>query len=107
MKKPRAAIAGPERSNAPRLGFGFLYFAPHLGEAHHRWFARLAHHGYAGAELPVVAASDAELAAMRRALAAEGLAASAVGFATVAANPIDPDPAIRRAAVEHLALLAA
>ncbi|MEO6595712.1 MAG: sugar phosphate isomerase/epimerase family protein [Planctomycetota bacterium] len=89
-----------------RLGFSFLYFAPRLGEQHRRWFARLAHHGYAGAELPVVAANDAELGWQRKALAAEGLAATAVGFATREANPLDPDPAIRRAAVEHLVLLA-
>ncbi|HEX6810837.1 MAG TPA: sugar phosphate isomerase/epimerase family protein [Planctomycetota bacterium] len=90
----------------PPLGFSFLYFAPRLGEAHHRWFARLAHHGYAGAELPVVAATDAELGSMRRALDAEGLGATAVGFATAEANPIAAEPAIRRAAVDHLARLA-
>lgn len=89
-----------------RLGFSFLYFTPHVLDAHHRWFQRLAAHGYDGAELPVVAATDAELAAMRRALTANGLAATAVGFATVDANPIDPDPAVRRAAVAHLGRLA-
>ena len=90
----------------PKLGFSFLYFAPHLGEAHCRWFGRLAHHGYAGAEVPVVMATSAELAMLRRALVTEGLAATAVGFATAAANPVDPDPAVRRSAVAHLAQLA-
>ena len=90
----------------PRLGFSFLYFTPHLGEAHHRWFERLAAHGYAGAELPVVAATDAELHAARRALTAAGLRATAVGFATADANPLAASPAGRRAAVDHLARLA-
>jgi D-psicose/D-tagatose/L-ribulose 3-epimerase len=89
-----------------RLGFSFLYFTPRVREAHLPWLARLAHHGYHGAELPVVDATDGELVAMRRALDQEGLTATAVGFATAAANPIDPDPAVRHAAVEHLARLA-
>jgi D-psicose/D-tagatose/L-ribulose 3-epimerase len=92
--------------STPRLGFSFLYFGPRTTAAHHRWFARLAAHGYAGAELPVAAATDDELAALRRALAAEGLAATAVGFATPAANPVSADAGVRRAAVVHLAQLA-
>ncbi|MCC7065219.1 MAG: sugar phosphate isomerase/epimerase [Planctomycetes bacterium] len=90
----------------PRLGFSFLYFAPRLSEVHHRWFGRLAHHGYAGAEIPVVGATEPELAGIRGALAKEGLAATAVGFATKDANPLHADPAVRRAAVEHLGQLA-
>ncbi|HZN40822.1 MAG TPA: sugar phosphate isomerase/epimerase family protein [Planctomycetota bacterium] len=90
----------------PRLGFSFLYFAPRFGQTHQRWFERLAHYGYAGAELPVVGATDDELEAMRRALAAHGLAATAVGFATAEANPLDADAGKRRAAVDHLARLA-
>lgn len=89
-----------------RLGFSFLYFTPRVGEAHLPWLSRLAHHGYDGAELPVVDATEAELAAMRRALDAEGLSSTAVGFATDETNPLAPEPAVRRAAVEHLAQLA-
>lgn len=95
----------PNAMTTPRLGFSFLYFAGRLGETHLRWFERLAFHGYAGAELPVVEATDVELKAMRRALSAQGLAATAVGFATAAANPLDADAAMRRAAVDHLARL--
>lgn len=86
-----------------RLGFSCLYFTPHVTAGHHRWFERLAAHGYDGAELPVVLASDAELRATKQALDAAGLAATAVGFATADANPLAPDAAGRRAAVEHLA----
>lgn len=89
-----------------QLGFSFLYFAPRLDPALHRWFDRLRHHGYAGAELPVVGATAAELAATRKALDAAGLRATAVGFATAEADPISPDAAVRRAAVDHLVRLA-
>jgi D-psicose/D-tagatose/L-ribulose 3-epimerase len=90
----------------PRLGFSFLYFTPRLSEVHHHWFGRLAHHGYAGAEIPVVDATERELRAMRSALAANGLAATAVGFATREANPLHAEAAVRRAAVDHLGQLA-
>lgn len=91
---------------APRLGFSFLYFGPRLDDALHRWFPRLVHHGYVGAELPVVGATSAQLTATRKALAANGLAATGVGFATVEADPLSPDAAVRRAAVDHLVRLA-
>lgn len=93
-------------TTAPRLGFSFLYFGPRLDEALHRWFPRLVHHGYVGAELPVVGATSAQLTATRKALAANGLAATGVGFATVEADPLSPDAAVRRAAVDHLVRLA-
>lgn len=88
------------------LGFSFLYFTPRVTSAHLPWLARLRAHGYDGAELPVVDATDAELADMRRALGDAGLAATAVGFAVAGANPLDPDPKGRAAAVGHLARIA-
>ncbi|MGE3172532.1 MAG: sugar phosphate isomerase/epimerase family protein [Planctomycetota bacterium] len=88
------------------LGFSFLYFGPRIGEAHAPWFERAAAHGYDGVELPVAAAADGELAFLRGAAERHGLRTTAVGFCTAAANPIDVDPAVRRAAVEHLGLLA-
>lgn len=88
------------------LGFSFLYFAPRLDPSLHRWFDRLRHHGYDGAELPVVGATTAQLAATRRALDAARLRATAVGFATREADPISADASVRRAAVDWLAQLA-
>lgn len=89
-----------------RLGFSFLYFAPRIDARHERWFAALARHGYQGAELPVNDATDDELRQLLRMCDANGLAATAVGFATAAANPVAADAGVRRAAVEHLARLA-
>ncbi|MEZ6038181.1 MAG: sugar phosphate isomerase/epimerase family protein [Planctomycetota bacterium] len=88
-----------------RLGFSFLYFAPRVTEQHARWFERLAWHRYDGAELPVVGATDDEIAWMRRTCLEHGLAATAVGFAVADANPLDPEPAGRARAVEHLSNL--
>ncbi|MBL8753118.1 MAG: sugar phosphate isomerase/epimerase [Planctomycetes bacterium] len=88
-----------------RLGFSFLYFTPHVTDAHHRWFERLRAHGYDGAELPVVAATEAELVATRRALDTNDLAATAVGFATTDADPLAADAAGRQRAIDHLRAL--
>jgi D-psicose/D-tagatose/L-ribulose 3-epimerase len=93
------------RTKRRRLGFSFLYFTPRVTEFHWRWFERLRAHHYDGAELPVVDATDAELRATKRALDSNGLAATAVGFATADADPLDADPAGRRRAVDHLARL--
>lgn len=84
------------------LGFSFLYFAPRIDEQHLPWFARAAQHGYQGVELPLNDATEQDLVVLRRALANEGLAATAVGFATAAANPIAAERSARAAAIEHL-----
>lgn len=89
-----------------RLGFSFLYFTPRVVDEHLAWLPRLAEHGYDGAEFPVSEATDAELTAIARRLRACGLESTAVGFVTPEANPVDPDAAVRRAAVERLRVLA-
>ena len=96
------ALAGAHRV---RLGFSTLYWSGGVGEELLPWFERLASWGYEGVELPVVEASEAELERARTALDALGLARTAVGFATEETNPVSPDPAVRRAAGEHLARL--
>ncbi|MFK7741029.1 MAG: sugar phosphate isomerase/epimerase family protein [Planctomycetota bacterium] len=88
-----------------RLGFSFLYFAPHITTAHEPWFARLREHGYACAELPIVEATDQEIEWLRRTCEREGLARSCVGFALPGSSPIAADRAERDAAVAHLARL--
>ena len=72
------------RTGVRPLGFSFLYFAPRIGQEHRPWFARAAHHGYDGVELPVNDASAQDLAFLRRAVADEGLRCTAVGFCTAA-----------------------
>jgi D-psicose/D-tagatose/L-ribulose 3-epimerase len=88
------------------LGFSFLYFAPRIEERHRSWIGRAAHHGYDGVELPVNDASEQDIAFLRSAVEAEGLVATAVGFATADGNPIAAAASDRRAAVDHLGRLA-
>jgi len=85
-----------------RLGFSFLYFAPRVLAGHGRWFGALRAHGYACAELPIVDATDADIAWLRGVCEREGLARTCVGFAVPGRNPVSADAAERRAAVEHL-----
>jgi D-psicose/D-tagatose/L-ribulose 3-epimerase len=88
-----------------RLGFSTLFWSGALGPELDPWLERLAAWGYDGVELPVVAADDAALDRVRAACERAGLARCAVGFATAEADPASPDPAVRRAAAEHLARL--
>jgi D-psicose/D-tagatose/L-ribulose 3-epimerase len=88
------------------LGFSFLYFTPRVEERHVSWIGRAAHHGYDGVELPVNDATERDLVFLRRAVEAEGLEATAVGFATAEGNPLAEDAAGRAAAVEQLGVLA-
>jgi len=88
------------------IAFSFLYFGPRIDERHRPWFERAAHHGYLGVELPVNEASAEELVQLRSAAESEGLQTSAAGFCRAATNPVSPDAKVRRAAVDHLVLLA-
>ena len=88
-----------------RLGFSFLYFAPRVTPDHERWFGALRAHGYACAELPIVDATDDEIAWMRRVCEREGLQRTCVGFAVPGKNPLAADKAERDAAVAHLGQL--
>src|SRR5262249_48163220 len=56
--------------------------------------------GYDGVEIPIFKRDDAAFGELKRALNDVGLEATAVTVAAPEANPIDPDPAGRRAAVE-------
>jgi D-psicose/D-tagatose/L-ribulose 3-epimerase len=88
-----------------RIGFSMLLWTPVLRDEHVRHFARLAELGYDGVEIPLVGTEPGVLRSARRELERLGLRSTAVGFATAEADPIDADPAVRRAATEHLALL--
>lgn len=88
------------------LGFSFLYFGARVTSEHAPLFDQLSQHGYQGAELPLVHATEQDLRFLRRALAQSGLRATGVGFATPECNPIAADANVRRAAVEHLVALA-
>ncbi len=58
--------------------------------------------GYDGVEVPIFKRDDAAFREVKRGLDDLGLEATAVTVVPPEANPIDPDPAVRRAAVETL-----
>jgi D-psicose/D-tagatose/L-ribulose 3-epimerase len=63
---------------------------------------RLKEMGYDGVELPVFDPQPAKYAALGRRLDDLGLGRTAVGICGADANPISPDPAVRKRALEHL-----
>ncbi|MGE0145493.1 MAG: sugar phosphate isomerase/epimerase family protein [Planctomycetota bacterium] len=85
-----------------RLSFSFLYFGPRVLERHASAFAALAGHGYGGAEVPVAAATEAELGWLGRTAADHGLALSAVGLLSSPHDPLDARPSVRTATIDRL-----
>lgn len=85
-----------------RLGLSMLLFAGRVTAAHHPLFARFKAAGYDGVEVPVTDGEDADYPALARVLDAAGLQRTAVGFSRADADPIHPDAAVRRRAVDHL-----
>jgi len=85
-----------------KIGMNMLLWGIQITPAHIPVFGRLAAAGYDGVEIPVVGQSQADLKAMARACDDLGLARTAAAFVGADANPISPDPAVRRAAVDNL-----
>ena len=85
-----------------KLGMNLLLWTAGVTEAHFPLLARLKGYGFDGVELPLFDETEAGLQQTGRELDNLGLGRTAVCVCTPETNPIDPDPAVRRAAVEHL-----
>src|SRR3954451_9832484 len=85
-----------------KVGMNLLLWTTDLTEAQFPLLRQLAEVGYDGVEVPIFRQDAIHFAAIRRALDDASLAATAVTVLPPEANPIDPDPAVRRAAVETL-----
>jgi D-psicose/D-tagatose/L-ribulose 3-epimerase len=85
-----------------KFGISMLLWTPTVGEEHTPLLVQLKEWGYDGVEVPVNDFDDAHYARLKKTLDDIGLESVAVGFVTEDSNPISPDPAIRRAAVERL-----
>ncbi len=72
------------------------------GELYLPVMERLRKMGYDGIELPIFDPQPEKYAALGRALDSLGLERTAVAISTPDANPISPDPAIRKAAIVNL-----
>jgi D-psicose/D-tagatose/L-ribulose 3-epimerase len=79
-----------------------LLWTTRVGEEHIPLLAELKTMGYDGVEFPIFAPDDARYHSLRAALDDLGLECTTVTVATREANPISPEPAVRRAAVEAL-----
>jgi D-psicose/D-tagatose/L-ribulose 3-epimerase len=86
-----------------KCGFNMLLWATHVSTEHYPIFAKLKAAGYDGVELPLFEGDAAHYQGIARELKDQGLVcSSAVTVATEDANPISPDAAIRKKAVERL-----
>lgn len=83
-------------------GMNLLLWTANVTEEHFPLLARIKGFGFDGVELPLFDADDAMLRRVSQELDNLGLARTAVCVCTPDTNPISPDAAVRRAAVDHL-----
>ena len=85
-----------------KLGMNLLLWTAGVTEEHFPLLAQLKQMGFDGDELPLFAAEEAVLKRTRQELDDLGLGRTAVTVCSADTNPISPDPANRRAAVDYL-----
>lgn len=85
-----------------KFGMNLLLWTSTPGEEHAPVLDQLKQMGYDGVELPIFELDPAKFAKLGRRLDQAGLERSAVTVRNAETNPISPDPAVRRAAVEAM-----
>lgn len=85
-----------------KFGLNMLLWTTQVGEEHFPLLAELKAMGYDGVEFPLFAPDDARYKRVRTELDNLDLECTAVSVATAETNPISPEPAVRRAAVEAM-----
>ena len=85
-----------------KLGINLLLWTPFVEEKHYPLLADLRELGYDGVEIPIMSGDEAHYAQLGRELDRAGLARTTSTALGAEVNPVSSDPAIRRAAVEHL-----
>jgi D-psicose/D-tagatose/L-ribulose 3-epimerase len=85
-----------------KFGMNLLLWTAGVTEEHFPLLARLKVMGFDGVELPLFDSSEADLKHTRQELDNLGLGRTAVTVCTPETNPISPDAAVRRAAVDYL-----
>ena len=85
-----------------KLGINMLLWTTQVGEEHFPLLAEMTRLGYDGVELPIFAADDARYRDVRAELDNLGLECTTVAICTAEANPISPDPVVRRAALDAI-----
>jgi D-psicose/D-tagatose/L-ribulose 3-epimerase len=85
-----------------KIGMNLLLWTTHVTSEHFPILARLKKAGYDGVEVPVFEGTAEHYQSVRKELNNQGLGCTTVVIATPQANPISPEAAVRKAAVEHL-----
>ncbi|TDJ69149.1 MAG: sugar phosphate isomerase/epimerase [Planctomycetota bacterium] len=85
-----------------RTGMNLLLWTTHVTEQHYPLLATLRETGYDGVEIPLGQGDEAYYRALGAELDRMGLARTAVTSLMAETNPVSPDAAVRRAAVERL-----
>jgi D-psicose/D-tagatose/L-ribulose 3-epimerase len=91
------------RRHAPmKTGMNLLLWTTHVTDEHFPLFAKLKQAGFDGVEVPLFAGDAAHYRKVRAELDRQGLGCTTVTVVSPEANPISPDPTLRKAAVERL-----
>ena len=85
-----------------KTGMNLLLWTTHVTEEHFPLFGKLEKTGFDGVEIPLFAGDAAHYKKLRKELDNEGLGCTAVTCASPTANPISPDPGLRRAGLDHI-----
>lgn len=85
-----------------KFGMNLLLWTSTPGEEHAPILEKLKQMGYDGVELPIFELDPDKFARLGKRLDQAGLARTAVTVRSADTNPVSPDPAIRRAAVEAM-----
>jgi D-psicose/D-tagatose/L-ribulose 3-epimerase len=84
-----------------RYGMNLLLWTTHVTSEHFPILAKLKQTGYDGVEIPLFEGDAAHYKSIRKELDNLGLGCTTVACMTPEANPISPDAALRRAAVDR------
>jgi D-psicose/D-tagatose/L-ribulose 3-epimerase len=85
-----------------KIGMNLLLWATRITEEHYPHLEKIKSIGFDGVEIPIFSGDDAHYQRLRKKLDELQLKTSTVTIATREANPISPEPSIRRAAAERL-----
>ena len=83
-------------------GMNLLLWTTHVTEEHFPIIAKLKQTGFDGVELPLFGGDAAHYKRVRQELDRNGLRCTTVTCVNEKANPISPDPALRKAGLEHM-----
>src|SRR5262245_46048005 len=85
-----------------KTGMNLLLWTTHITAEHYPILAKIKASGFDGVEIPIFEGDEAHYKNLRKELDKQGLATTVVACMTEEANPISPDAAVRKAAVERL-----